>query len=131
MARHFLLSAAARTITLASVARMSVEEAERVFIRLRWSGNDGNAYCPHCGCTTVWMACRPSGAARWRCPLALQSLPQGFLGHERHAIRLPQDAAAVLPDGDRDLRERGQGQVNAGTKPRSRDAVQNIVRAGA
>ena len=67
MAQHFLLSAAARTLSLASVARMSDEEAERVFIRLRWSDNDGNAYCPHCGCTTVYLARRPSGAARWRC----------------------------------------------------------------
>jgi len=67
MAQHFLLSAAARTLTLASVARMSDEKAERVLTRLRWSDNGGNAYCPHCGCTTVWMARRPSGAARWRC----------------------------------------------------------------
>jgi Transposase zinc-ribbon domain len=54
-AQHFLLSAAARTLTLASVTRMSDEEAERVFIRLRWADNAGNAYCPHCGCTTVYM----------------------------------------------------------------------------
>ena len=67
MPQHFLLSAAARTLTLASVARMSDEKAERVFIRLRWSDNGGNAYCPHCGCTTVYLARRPSGAARWRC----------------------------------------------------------------
>jgi transposase-like protein len=67
MSQHFLLSAAARTLSLASVARMSDEEAERVFIRLRWSGNDGNAHCPHCGCATVYMARRLSGAARWRC----------------------------------------------------------------
>ena len=67
MTQHFLLSAAARTLTLASVARMPDEEAERAFIRLHWSDNDGNAYCPHCGCTTVYMARRPSGSARWRC----------------------------------------------------------------
>ena len=67
MAQHFLLSAAARTLSLASVARMSDEQAERVFIGLRWSDNDGNAYCPHCGCTTVYMARRPNGAPRWRC----------------------------------------------------------------
>jgi transposase-like protein len=46
---------------------MSDEEAERVFIRLRWAGNNGEAFCPHCGCTTVYMARRPSGSARWRC----------------------------------------------------------------
>jgi transposase-like protein len=67
MPQHFLLSAAARTLSLASVARMSDEEAERVFIRLRWSDSDGNASCPHCGCTTVYLARRPNGAARWRC----------------------------------------------------------------
>src|SRR5215212_1545760 len=67
MAQHFLLSAAARTLSLASVARMSDEEAERVFIRLRWADSDGSAYCPHCGCTTVYMARRPNGSARWRC----------------------------------------------------------------
>src|SRR3954449_5302 len=67
MAQHFLLSAAARTLTLASVARMSDEKAERVFMRLRWSDNSGNAYCPHCGCTTVYMARRGNGAPRWRC----------------------------------------------------------------
>src|SRR6202166_1858920 len=67
MPQHSLLSPAARTLTLASVARMSDEEAEKVFIRLRWADNDGNAYCPHCGCPTVYMARRPNGAPRWRC----------------------------------------------------------------
>src|ERR1700688_4091095 len=67
MPQHSLLSPAARTLTLASVARMSDEEAERVFIRLRWADNDGNAYCPHCGCARVYMARRPNGAPRWRC----------------------------------------------------------------
>jgi transposase-like protein len=46
---------------------MSDEEAEKVFIRLRWSDNNGDAYCPHCGCPTVYMARRPNGAPRWRC----------------------------------------------------------------
>ena len=67
MVQHFLLTAAARTLTLASVARMSDEEAERVFIRLRWPDNDGNAYCPHCGCLIVYACRRPNGAPRWRC----------------------------------------------------------------
>src|ERR1051325_404751 len=67
MPQHFLLTAAARTLTLASVARMSDEQVDRIFIRLRWSDNNGDAYCPHCGCPTVYMARRPNGAARWRC----------------------------------------------------------------
>jgi hypothetical protein len=54
--------------------------------------------------------------------LALQSLPQGFLSYVRDAVRLP-NAAPVVFDGDRDLRERGQGQVHAGDVPRSRCPV--------
>ena len=60
MPQHFLLSAAARTLTVASVARMPEEEVERVFIRLRWQDNDGTAYCPHSGCTIVYLARRPN-----------------------------------------------------------------------
>jgi transposase-like protein len=67
MAAHFLLSSAARTLSLASVACMSDEEAERVFSKLRWSDSDGNAFCPHCGCLTVYFCRRPNGAPRWRC----------------------------------------------------------------
>ena len=67
MAAHFLLTSAARTLTLASVARMSDEEAERVFVRLRWADNHGDAYCPHCGCLIVYACRRPNGAPRWRC----------------------------------------------------------------
>src|SRR5712671_1793819 len=67
MSQHFLLTSAARTLSLASVARISDEEAERVFVQLRWADNDGNAYCPHCGCTIVYSCRRPNGAPRWRC----------------------------------------------------------------
>lgn len=44
MAQHFLLTSAGRTLSLASVARMSDEEAERVFVMLRWSDNDGEPF---------------------------------------------------------------------------------------
>src|SRR6478736_5746913 len=67
MAQHFLLTSAARTLSLASVMRMSDEEAERVFVRLRWSDNKGEPFCPHCGCTIVYSCRRPNGAPRWRC----------------------------------------------------------------
>lgn len=36
MAQHFLLSKAARTLSLASVARMSDEEARATFARIRF-----------------------------------------------------------------------------------------------
>ena len=53
MAQHFLLSAAARTLSLASVARMSDEEALAKFVAIRWADNAGKPYCPRCGCTRL------------------------------------------------------------------------------
>jgi transposase-like protein len=64
MAQHFLLSSAAKSLTLGQVARMSDEEAERVFIRLRWSG--GEPHCPKCGCVTIWQG-RRNGCVRYQC----------------------------------------------------------------
>lgn len=54
MSQHFLLSAAARTLSLASVARMSDEEAHARFVAIRWADNGGEPYCPKCGCVTVY-----------------------------------------------------------------------------
>ncbi len=51
MAQHFLLSAAARSLSLAQVARMSDEEALETFKSIRWSANEGRPFCPKCGCT--------------------------------------------------------------------------------
>jgi len=65
MSQHFLLSARARTLSLASVMRMSDEEAETFFRVLRWQS--GKAVCPHCACPIVYECRRPSGALRFRC----------------------------------------------------------------
>src|SRR6202048_18974 len=80
MPQHFLLSSRAKTLTLASVMRMSDEEVERVFIRLRWASNEGKPYCPHCGCTTVYGS-RRKGALRWQCKACFKdfSLTSGTL----------------------------------------------------
>lgn len=50
MAQHFLLSAAARSLSLATVARMSEEEAADAFRLIRWSDTKGEPVCPRCGC---------------------------------------------------------------------------------
>jgi transposase-like protein len=83
MSQHFLLASATRTLSLASVMRMSDEEAERVFIRLRWSDNKGEPYCPHCGCPIVYSCRRPNGAPRWRCKACRKdlSVTSGTLFH--------------------------------------------------
>ena len=88
MLQHLLLSSRARTLSLASVMRMSDAEAERTFVRLRWADSDGNAYCPHCGCAIVYSCRRPNGAPRWRCKACRKdfSVTSGTLFH---AHKLP------------------------------------------
>ena len=56
MAQHFLLSAAARSLSVAKVMRMPEPEVETVFRRLRWPGTDGEPVCPGCGCG-LWCKC--------------------------------------------------------------------------
>ena len=67
MAQHFLLSAAAKTLTLASVLRMSEAEAEAMFCKVRWSTTEGEPVCPSCGGVDAYECRRPNGALRFRC----------------------------------------------------------------
>ena len=67
MSQHFLLSAKARTLSLASVFRMTDLEAETMFRSIRWSATRGKAVCPHCECPTAYECRRPNGALRFRC----------------------------------------------------------------
>lgn len=60
MAQHFLLSKAARSLSLTRVARMSEDEARQAFRQIRWNDNEGEPYCPRCGCVAVYgYAVRP------------------------------------------------------------------------
>lgn len=65
--QHFLLSAAARTLSLAAVLGMTDREAETVFAAIRWADSDGRPACPDCGCNSCYDCRRPNGAPRWRC----------------------------------------------------------------
>ena len=85
MAQHFLLTSAAKTLSLASVARMSDEEVEAVFCKIRWASNNGDPFCPRCGCTIVYDCRRSNGTARWRCKACRHSfsITSGTLFHSR------------------------------------------------
>lgn len=50
MPQHFLLSSAAKSLSLATVARMSEGEAWQAFRAIRWSDTQGEPVCPRCGC---------------------------------------------------------------------------------
>src|SRR5438270_12509854 len=80
--QHFLLSAAARTLSVSAIARMPDEEALAKFIEIRWSDNGGQPYCPRCGCLNVIAyRCRPI----WRCKECRRqfSTTSGTLFHSR------------------------------------------------
>lgn len=50
MASHFLLSAAARTLSLKAIYKGGEDAAYQTFKRLRWPETDGEPVCPGCGC---------------------------------------------------------------------------------
>lgn len=50
MSQHFLLSAAARTLSLKEIYRGGEDKAYAMFRKLRWPQTDGEAVCPRCGC---------------------------------------------------------------------------------
>jgi transposase-like protein len=52
--QHFLLSAKARTLSLAKVLRMSDDEAHATFKAIRWAATEGEPFCPKCGCVALY-----------------------------------------------------------------------------
>ncbi len=67
MSQHFLLSRPAKTLSLASVFRMSDTEAEAMFRKVRWPETNGAPVCPHCGGLNAYECRRPNGLLRFRC----------------------------------------------------------------
>lgn len=54
MGRHFLLSAAARSLSLKAIFSEGEDAAYQRFCRLRWPETDGAPICPVCGCLEIY-----------------------------------------------------------------------------
>lgn len=67
MAQHFLLSAAARTLSLLQVMELSQTEAWQAFRKVRWPDTDGAPVCLRCNCQSCRNYPRRNGAPRFRC----------------------------------------------------------------
>jgi transposase-like protein len=52
--QHFLLSAAARGLSVGVVARLTEEEAFKVFCGIRWCDTEGSPVCPNCNCDAIY-----------------------------------------------------------------------------
>ena len=88
MSQHFLISAAARSLSIGQVLRMADDEAFDHFKRVRFAANGGEPYCPHCGCTDVYTL--NETPIRWKCAACRRkfSVTSGTLFHSRKlAIR--------------------------------------------
>ena len=96
MVQHFLLSAA-RSLSLATVLRMSDAKAETMFAAIHWAETDGRPVCPHCACPTCYEARRPNGALRFRCKACRKdfSLTSGTL-FAFHKLPLQTYLAAIV-----------------------------------
>lgn len=55
MTQHFLLTAAARTLSLKAVFKMGEDAAYDTFRQMRWPETDGDAVCPKCGCYETYI----------------------------------------------------------------------------
>jgi transposase-like protein len=64
MWQHFLLSAKARTLSLAKVLRLSDDEAFATFRDIRWADTGGEPYCPKCGCDDLYTI---TTRKLWKC----------------------------------------------------------------
>lgn len=67
MAQHFLLSSAAKSLSLAAVFTMKDAEAEMMLRRIRWADTSGEPVCSHCGGLDAYDCRRLKGAPRFRC----------------------------------------------------------------
>src|ERR1700730_329128 len=64
MSQHFLLSPAARSLSLGKVARMSDEEADDAFRLIRWADTNGEPVCPRCQCNDTY---KYDARKLWKC----------------------------------------------------------------
>jgi transposase-like protein len=79
---HFLLTAAARTLSVTAVARLGEEEAFRLFCTLRWHETDGEPVCPSCGCVAVYTY-RARRVFKCKACLKQFSVTSGTIFHSR------------------------------------------------
>jgi transposase-like protein len=83
MSQHFLLSPAARSLSLAGIMRMTDEAAFDTFRRVRFAANGGEPFCPACGCVKTYTLAETP--IRWKCSGCRRkfSVTSGTIFHSR------------------------------------------------
>jgi len=85
VAQHFLMSAAARTLSLVDLCDLSDDAAHKMLCAMRWPDTDGAPICPKCSCAAVYTyrcrrvfkckACHRQFSATSGTSLAYRKLP--------------------------------------------------------
>lgn len=99
MAQHFLLSPAAKTLSLTKVLRMSDRDAETAFRAVRWPDTNGEPVCPRCDGTKHY---RLAARKLWKCKACAKqfSITSGTIFHSRKlALRDILGAIAIFTNG--------------------------------
>ena len=97
--QHFLLSSAARTLSLAKVMRMTDDQAFDTFKAIRWASTEGDPFCPRCGCVQIYNL---SDNRRFKCAACLHkfSVTSGTIFASRKlALRDYLAAIAIFVNG--------------------------------
>lgn len=99
MSQHFLLSPAAKTLSLAKVMRMTDEAARTAFRKVRWSETEGEPVCPECGCTECYDL-KTRQVYKCKACYKQYSITSGTIFHSRKlAVRDILAAIAVFVNG--------------------------------
>ena len=97
--QHFLLSSAARTLSLAKVMRMTDDQAFETFKAIRWASTEGDPVCPRCGCVQIYLL---NDNRRFKCAACLHkfSVTSGTIFASRKlALRDYLAAIAIFVNG--------------------------------
>ena len=124
MAQHFLLSAAARTLSLKAIYQAGEEAAYETFRKIRWTETAGEPVCPRCGSLDHYDI-----PTRRKFKCAAKECRHQFSVTSGHDLRLAQDDLHRSARRDLHLRERGEGHFGLPALPRSGLPVQDRLRA--
>jgi len=100
--QHFLLSTAARTLSLAKVMRMTDDQAFDTFKSIRWASTGGEPFCPRCGCFQIY---RLNDNRRFKCAACLHKFSvtsDTIFASRKMAIRDILAAIAIFMNGAKD-----------------------------
>ena len=87
MAQHFLMSAAARTLSLIDLCDLSEDAAHKMLCKMRWEDTNGDPVCPYCGCPAVYTyRCRRVFKCK-ACHRQFSATSGTLLAHRKIAFR--------------------------------------------